>query len=84
MRVIGIDIGFERGPARVVEAIHHVTDWAEALAVPIPDRIGAVVIGDVLAILELGKEGLIEIIQSEPFTEIRVRNAGSGIAEEGN
>ncbi len=29
-----------------------------------------------LAILELGKEGLIEIIQSEPFTEIRIRNAG--------
>jgi segregation and condensation protein A len=28
-----------------------------------------------LAILELGKEGLIEIIQSEPFTEIRVRSA---------
>ena len=26
-----------------------------------------------LAILELGKEGLIEIIQSEPYTEIRVR-----------
>lgn len=28
-----------------------------------------------LAILELGKEGLIEIVQSEPFTDIRVRNA---------
>ena len=28
-----------------------------------------------LAILELGKEGLIEIIQSEPFAEIRVRSA---------
>ena len=27
-----------------------------------------------LAILELGKEGLIEIIQSEPFAEIRVRS----------
>jgi len=30
-----------------------------------------------LAILELGKEGLIEIIQSEPFTEIRVRTPAS-------
>jgi segregation and condensation protein A len=29
-----------------------------------------------LAILELGKEGLIEIIQSEPFAEIRVRSHG--------
>ena len=29
-----------------------------------------------LAILELGKEGLIEIIQSEPFAEIRVRSLG--------
>ena len=29
-----------------------------------------------LAILELGKEGLIEIIQSEPFAEIRVRSYG--------
>lgn len=29
-----------------------------------------------LAILELGKEGLIEIIQSEPFGEIRVRGSG--------
>ncbi len=37
-----------------------------------------------LAILELGKEGLIEIIQSEPFTEIRVRNAGFASVEEGN
>jgi segregation and condensation protein A len=37
-----------------------------------------------LAILELGKEGLIEIIQSEPFTELRVRNAGFYAAEEGN
>ena len=35
-----------------------------------------------LAVLELGKEGLIEIIQSEPFSEIRVRYAGSG--SEGN
>ena len=38
-----------------------------------------------LAILELGKEGLIEIIQSELFTELRVRNAGFFAAtEEGN
>jgi segregation and condensation protein A len=37
-----------------------------------------------LAILELGKEGLIEIIQSEPFTEIRVRNAGFASSEESN
>jgi segregation and condensation protein A len=37
-----------------------------------------------LAILELGKEGLIEIIQSEPFTEIRVRSASFGSAEESN
>jgi segregation and condensation protein A len=29
-----------------------------------------------LAVLELGKEGLIEIIQSEPFSEIRIRSAG--------
>ena len=29
-----------------------------------------------LAILELGKEGLIEIVQSEPFGEIRVRGSG--------
>ena len=29
-----------------------------------------------LAILELGKEGLIEITQSEPFGEIRVRGSG--------
>jgi segregation and condensation protein A len=36
-----------------------------------------------LAILELGKEGLIEIIQSEPFGEIRVRYAASGSAGEG-
>ena len=36
-----------------------------------------------LAILELGKEGLIEIIQSEPFAEIRVRNAGFAVAQEG-
>jgi segregation and condensation protein A len=28
-----------------------------------------------LAILELGKEGLIEIIQAEPFDELRVRSA---------
>lgn len=34
-----------------------------------------------LAILELGKEGLIEIFQSEPYTEIRVRNAGYAAAE---
>jgi len=33
-----------------------------------------------LAILELGKEGLIEIIQSEPFAEIRVRIAGFATA----
>ena len=39
-----------------------------------------------LAILELGKEGLIEIIQSEPYTEIRVRSAGYATAakEESN
>lgn len=37
-----------------------------------------------LAILELGKEGLIEIIQSEPFTEIRVRSAGYTAIEAGN
>ncbi|UOA08252.1 ScpA family protein [Methylobacter sp. S3L5C] len=37
-----------------------------------------------LAILELGKEGLIEIIQSEPFTEIRVRGAGYIAIETGN
>ena len=38
-----------------------------------------------LAVLELGKEGLIEIIQSEPFTELRVRNADfSAATEEGN
>ena len=36
-----------------------------------------------LAILELGKEGLIEIIQSEPFTEIRVRNARFASSQEG-
>lgn len=36
-----------------------------------------------LAILELGKEGLIEIIQSEPFTEIRVRSARFAATEEG-
>ena len=36
-----------------------------------------------LAILELGKEGLIEIIQSEPFAEIRVRSAGFAVAQEG-
>jgi segregation and condensation protein A len=36
-----------------------------------------------LAILELGKEGLIEIIQSEPFSEIRVRSAGFAVAQEG-
>jgi len=35
-----------------------------------------------LAILELGKEGLIEIIQSEPFTEIRVRIASFTAIEE--
>ena len=34
-----------------------------------------------LAILELGKEGLIEIIQSEPYTEIRIRNTGFAAAE---
>ena len=37
-----------------------------------------------LAILELGKEGLIEIIQSEPFTEIRVRNVSSASTETDN
>jgi len=37
-----------------------------------------------LAILELGKEGLIEIIQSQPFTEIRVRSAGYTATEAGN
>jgi len=37
-----------------------------------------------LAILELGKEGLIEIIQSEPFTEIRVRSACYTAIEAGN
>jgi segregation and condensation protein A len=37
-----------------------------------------------LAILELGKEGLIEIIQSEPFTEIRVRNASFAFANGGD
>ena len=37
-----------------------------------------------LAILELGKEGLIEIIQSEPFTEIRVRIASFTATEEGS
>ena len=36
-----------------------------------------------LAILELGKEGLIEIVQSEPYTEIRVRNAGFAVEKEG-
>ena len=38
-----------------------------------------------LAILELGKEGLIEISQSEPFTEIRVRSLSgfATAAEEG-
>ncbi|MFA5017016.1 MAG: segregation/condensation protein A, partial [Methylobacter sp.] len=30
-----------------------------------------------LAILELSKERLIDIIQSEPFAEIRVRTAGT-------
>ncbi|MGZ8225734.1 MAG: segregation and condensation protein A [Methylococcaceae bacterium] len=34
-----------------------------------------------LAILELSKERLIEIIQSEPFAEIRVRTAGTVSAE---
>jgi len=34
-----------------------------------------------LAILELSKERLIEIIQSEPFAEIRVRAASAGSAE---
>ncbi|MDD5460734.1 MAG: segregation/condensation protein A [Methylococcales bacterium] len=37
-----------------------------------------------LAILELGKEGLIEILQSAPFTEIRVRSAGYFSAEKSN
>ena len=37
-----------------------------------------------LAILELGKEGLIEIFQSEPYTEIRVRNAGYAAEKEGH
>ena len=36
-----------------------------------------------LAILELGKEGLIEIIQSEPFADIRVRSAGFASFKEG-
>ncbi|MCX7107603.1 MAG: ScpA family protein [Methylococcales bacterium] len=36
-----------------------------------------------LAILELGKEGLIEIIQSEPFADIRVRSAGFASIKEG-
>jgi segregation and condensation protein A len=35
-----------------------------------------------LAILELAKEGLIEIIQSEPFAEIRVRSACPAIPED--
>ena len=35
-----------------------------------------------LAILELGKEGLIEIIQPEPFADIRVRAAGFGSFKE--
>ena len=35
-----------------------------------------------LAILELGKEGLIEIIQSEPFAEIRVRSHGFTVFKE--
>ncbi|MCX7099684.1 MAG: ScpA family protein [Methylococcales bacterium] len=34
-----------------------------------------------LAILELGKEGLIEITQSEPFADIRVRSAPSASTE---
>ena len=33
-----------------------------------------------LAILELGKEGLIEIIQSEPFAELRVRAATATVS----
>ena len=37
-----------------------------------------------LAILELGKEGLIEIIQSEPFAEIRVRSYGFAAFKEGS
>jgi segregation and condensation protein A len=37
-----------------------------------------------LAILELGKEGLIDIFQSEPYTEIRVRNARFAAIEEGS
>ena len=37
-----------------------------------------------LAILELAKEGLIEIIQSEPFTEIRIRNASFASVEADN
>ena len=36
-----------------------------------------------LAILELGKEGLIEIIQPEPFADIRVRSAGFASFKEG-
>ncbi|MFZ2313109.1 MAG: segregation/condensation protein A, partial [Methylobacter sp.] len=31
-----------------------------------------------LAILELSKERLIDIIQSEPFAELRVRTAATG------
>ena len=37
-----------------------------------------------LAILELGKEGLIEIIQSEPFAEIRVRSYSFAAFKEGS
>jgi segregation and condensation protein A len=37
-----------------------------------------------LAILELGKEGLIEIIQPEPFAEIRVRSYGFAAFKEGS
>jgi segregation and condensation protein A len=37
-----------------------------------------------LAILELGKEGLIEIIQSEPFAEIRIRGHSFATLKESN
>jgi segregation and condensation protein A len=37
-----------------------------------------------LAILELGKEGLIEIIQSEPFAEIRIRSHSFATLKESN
>ena len=44
-------------------------------------RYGVVV--SFLAILELGKEGLIEIVQSEPFANIRVRSTGFASFKEG-